>query len=114
MFHLGPHITDAGLYALSLKLKNLNRINILGNRFVRGCSIIDLSINCVFLKWIAVNECYSVSLNAFGYLLKNRPQLEALFLNDSLDHQFSNGAISFEFARCLGNLDVSHLFVLDE
>ncbi|OMO87179.1 Leucine-rich repeat, cysteine-containing subtype [Corchorus olitorius] len=78
-----PYIpSDSGVIFLASKLKLLNTICIKGGHGISDDSIVALSLNCVFLNDVTIYGSGSeITETGIGRLLRNRPNLEALFIS---------------------------------
>ncbi|KAF5739047.1 putative F-box/LRR-repeat protein [Tripterygium wilfordii] len=103
------HVTDAGIVELSLKLPNLRKIILSGNRFVTDKSLASLLVNCLLLEEIGVRDCDFITQKGIGTVLRLCPNLSSLSLNrvtvPCADSLFED---SFAFAKNLRELDLSH------
>lgn len=71
-------VNDSTIEKLSSKLKNLRKIDVSGNHLLSDCSLWALSLNCVFLRDIAVRDCCFVTQNGIGFVLRHCTNLVSL------------------------------------
>ncbi|XP_030546865.1 F-box/LRR-repeat protein 2 [Rhodamnia argentea] len=107
-------VTDRGVSVLSQKLKRLSRIDVSGNQFLSDQSLIALSTNCPSLREIGFRDCSFITQSGIASLIKNRPELVSLAVNDiGLSIMYKALVHSFGFARGLSSLDFSRSFISD-
>ncbi|XP_022748101.1 F-box/LRR-repeat protein 20-like [Durio zibethinus] len=110
--------TDAGVEILASKLKLLKKICIYGEHYISDRSVVALASNCVFLQDFTL-WCYrnnGVTEKGIGFLLRNRPNLEALSIgNIKMDSPLSTITIehSISHAKALTSLEFSRMDVSD-
>ncbi|CAN1224094.1 F-box/LRR-repeat protein 20 [Linum perenne] len=108
-------VTDEGITDLSLKLRDLRRINISGNQFITDKSLSSLSFNCFSLREIALLNCDFITQTGIGLALRNAVNLTSVMLDGigipSLDSILKE---SFAYAKNLGALHLSNSFLSDE
>ncbi|XP_022748106.1 SCF E3 ubiquitin ligase complex F-box protein pof2-like [Durio zibethinus] len=110
--------TDFGVEILASKLKLLTKICIYGEHYVSDRSVVALASNCVFLQtltmWCSRNN--GVTEHAIGFLLRNRPNLEALSIGYiKMDSSGSSITIenSISHAKALTSLEFYQMDVSD-
>ncbi|KAB1218769.1 F-box/LRR-repeat protein 2 [Morella rubra] len=107
-------VTDLGVYAMSLRLKNLIKINLSGNHFITDQSLISLSSNCGLLREITVRDCACITQNAIGFAIRHNPELRSISIDEIGLPSIEVGFIeSFLYANSLREIDLSNSFVPD-
>ncbi|KAG2729429.1 hypothetical protein I3843_01G244300 [Carya illinoinensis] len=110
----GP-VTDLGVSALTLKLKNLIKIDLSGNQFITNQSLIALSSNCTLIREIAVRDCTCITPNAIAFAIRYSRELRSISVNEIGLPSMEVGFVeSFLYAKALGDIDLSNSFVPDE
>ncbi|KAF5726965.1 putative F-box/LRR-repeat protein [Tripterygium wilfordii] len=103
------HVTDDGIIDLSLKLTNLRKIILSGNRYITDKSFASLLVNCLLLEEIGVRDCDFITQRGIGTALLLCPNLSSISLNrvavPCIDALLEN---SFAYAKSLLELDLSH------
>ncbi|XP_060205229.1 uncharacterized protein LOC132633051 [Lycium barbarum] len=104
----GYAVTDSGIEASSVHLRNLRKINISGNYGITDRSLVALSMNCLNLQAIQVEDT-SVTLE--GILSIQRACASLSWISVSKIH---NGLGLATSSRSLQTLEVSDSIVTDE
>lgn len=108
-------VTDEGIIDLSMKLKNLLKINLSGNQFITDKSLLSLSANCLLLREVVIRECDFITQNGIGVVMRRCVNLNSISLDGigipSVDLFLQE---SFVYAKTLCELDLSHSFISDE
>lgn len=71
-------ITDAGIEALSLGLKNLVKLNISMNNLLTDKSLIDLSSNCLRLEEMVFVDCTMITMQGVRFMMHNSPNIRTI------------------------------------
>ncbi|XP_022748102.1 uncharacterized protein LOC111297734 [Durio zibethinus] len=110
--------TDFGVEILASKLRLLKKICIYGEHYISDRSVVALASNCVFLQDVTI-KCYrnnGVTENGIGFLLRIRPNLEALSIG-CIKMDCSQSTITIEnsisHAKALTSLEFSRMDVSD-
>lgn len=82
-------VSDFGIMALTMVLKNLRKVNLSGNRFITDESLLFLSKNCEYLKEIAICDCDFITQVGISSAIHQRPNLTSISLSN-----FGNGRIN--------------------
>lgn len=108
-------VTDSGVTSLSMKLKNLIKIDLSGNHFITDKSLIALSSNCALLREIAVQDCAFITENGITFVIRYSPELRSISASEirlpSIEVGFKE---SFIYAEALCVIDFSNSCVRDE
>lgn len=91
-------VTDAGVEALSSKLKNLLKINLSGNHFISDRSLTALSSNCFLLREIMVRSCSFITQFGISNMIQHSHNLTSLSV-DTIELCNSSLPSSFDFQR---------------
>ncbi|CAN0919714.1 F-box/LRR-repeat protein 4 [Linum grandiflorum] len=108
-------VSDEGIADLSLKLTNLQRVDISGNQFITDKSLSSLSFNCSSLVNIILLDCDFITQTGIGVALRNAVNLTSVLMDGigipSLDSSLKE---SFVYAKNLAALHLSNSFLSDE
>ena len=113
------HITDAGIEAMSKKLRELRKIDVSGNFFISDRSLVALSSNCVFLREIVVHDCCFMTPNGIGFAISNSANLVSVSVNRlDLNSSLFRSSLqtienSFICARALSAIEFSSMVISD-
>jgi F-box/leucine-rich repeat protein 2/20 len=110
-----PAVTDSGVYALSMRLKNLIKINLSGNSFIHDKSLMVLSSNCASLREIAVQDCAFITQSALAFVISCTRELRSISASEIwLPFKDVGFEQSFVYAKALCDINLSTSFVADE
>ncbi|KAJ0075991.1 hypothetical protein Patl1_34678 [Pistacia atlantica] len=108
-------VSDAGIYAMAMKLERLQKIDITGNCFLTDKSLASITANCRLLRELVVNDCDCITEFGIGVLMSCSRNLSSVSMNGigiSPIHQFFSQ--HFGEARNLREIDLSHSYLSDE
>ncbi|KAI7984773.1 F-box/LRR-repeat protein 20 [Camellia lanceoleosa] len=108
-------VTNCGIELLSLKLRDLRKINISGNPFLTNNSLVALSTNCVFLKEIEFLHCPFITHFGIEFVVRNSPNLCSVSVDGiQIPSPVYMNVIDFTFARGLSSVDIHESVISDE
>ncbi|XP_031285253.1 F-box/LRR-repeat protein 2-like [Pistacia vera] len=108
-------VSDAGIYAMAMKLERLQKIDISGNFFLTDKSLASITANCRLLRELVVNDCDCITEFGIGVLMscsRNLSSVSTSGIGISPIHQFFGQ--HFGEARNLCEIDLSNSYLSDE
>ncbi|PHT47504.1 hypothetical protein CQW23_11712 [Capsicum baccatum] len=108
-------VTDDGIEVLSVKLSGLRRINIAGNHLITDRSLVALSMNCLNLEGVEMDDCPFVTLKGILSILRTCAAVSWISVSEiRIDKTSSGFECLATSSRTLQKLEVANSSISDE